>query len=109
LKFWPTFCSVVEFAMCWSRIPDRRNQVWQKPMFKHNRTGGYDPVPETVVVVDLPKPVQEDIFDRLLGDRAVYFRSGWSHKVVDLETGKTYELNEAWFVEEKNDSYVRVT
>lgn len=33
MKFWSTVCSIIELTMRFGRIPDRREQVWQKTWF----------------------------------------------------------------------------
>lgn len=92
MSLWDAFCCGVELAMRLRRVPDRRGQVWQK-RFRTN----LQPDVETIVVVGEPKPTQDRAVDKLLSGNPVWMRVGWCHRVVDLESGKAYELNEAWF------------
>lgn len=93
LKFLMTLCSIVQIAMRLGRVPDRHGQVWQKTWFD-SRKKEYT---ETLVVVDEPFPIKEKTLDRLLSDTPVWLRRGWLHTVVELESGRTFSLNENWF------------
>jgi hypothetical protein len=79
--------------MCLSRVPDRRGQVWQKKWFDSRK----QECTETLLVLEEPFPLREKTLDRLLSDTSVWMRRGWLHKVVELETGRTFTINEKWF------------
>lgn len=93
MKLFSTLCTVVEVVMRLGRIPDRHGQVWQKTWFDSRKRE----CTETLLVVDEPYPLKETTLDRLVSDRPVWMRCGWVHKVVELESNRTYELNEQWF------------
>jgi hypothetical protein len=93
VRFWSTVCSIVEVAMRFGRIPDRRGQVWQKTWFDSRKRE----CTETLLVLDEPVPLRETTLDRLLSDTPVWLRRGWLHQTVNIETGEYCKLNEKWF------------
>lgn len=100
--FVETLANVVEKLVAIVSVRDRSQQVWLR---SHDHA--------MFVVVAAPEPVCTDPYDKLTSIfHNVAFKSGWTHRVLFLDTNERRYVNESWLDQAergRTHSYVRIS